>query len=438
LSIVKTDAQAALRSGSRSVGQKRFESKFTVWLVGGEVALSALLLIAAGLLFRTLWGLEHARLGFDDTGVTSFIAMPADASGFGNMSVAQSGSASASVATTVYRPLLEGLRHTPGFQDAALVTAPPFSGLDLQTSFRVAGWPRKAQQSLSTRLAALSERYQELMGTPVVLGRSITEQDVANAPFVAVINEAFAKKYFSGETALGEQIDLGGRATGMIKPYTVIGIMADQIDTSSAQPPSPLLMLSYQQIPPTSLFYPALLKTSVHFMVKTRGSVPVASVAHNIFRRTAPDLALDHFQTMQELVDQSNNSSRLGLYLIGAFAGLAILMVVAGLYGVLSQVVSQRYREFGLRMALGATRSSIARLVLLRGSLIVAAGLAIGLALSVSLGRIIRTFLFGVTPLDPATYAVATIALFIVCAGAAFIPAWRAASFEPVKALRDE
>jgi predicted permease len=436
--IAKSDAQAALRTSSRSVSTNAITSGVSAWLVGGEVALSALLLIAAGLLFRTLWGLEHTRLGFEASGVTSFVAMPADASGFGSAGVSEKADPTATVATTVYLPLLDRLRHTPGFQDVALVTAPPFSGFDIQTSFSVVGWPRKSQQGLSTRLTAVSGRYQELMGTAMIRGRGITELDVANAPFVAVINEALARKYFAGKDPLGQQLNLGGQETGMIRSYTIVGVMGDQIDTSTSQPPGPVLMLPYQQIPAASLFYQPLLKTAMHFVVKARANAPVAASAHAVFHRMAPDLAVDNFLTMRELVDQSNNNSRLGLYLIGAFAGLAVLMVIIGLYGVLSQVVSQRCREFGLRMALGATREHVARMVILRGSAIVAAGLVVGLALALSFGGLIKAFLFGVKPLDTATYVCSIAALFLIGAAAALIPAWRAASLEPVKALREE
>ncbi len=247
--IARADPQSALRTGSRSVNTKGFRSRVSSWLVGAEVALSALLLIAAGLLFRTLWDLEHTRLGFDVTGVTSFTAMPADASGFGNAGVTEGGSVSASVATTVYSPLLEKLRHAPGFQDAALVTAPPFSGFDLQSSFRVVGWPRSSQQGLSARLTAVSGRYQDVMRTPVVRGRSLTEQDAANAPVVAVVNQTLARTYVAGKEAVGQQLDLGGRATGMMRPYTIVGVMGDQVDSGTSQPPKPLILLPYQQIP---------------------------------------------------------------------------------------------------------------------------------------------------------------------------------------------
>jgi putative ABC transport system permease protein len=438
LFVARTDPQPVLQAASRSLGTKSVGARVGGWLVAGEVALSALLLIATGLLFRTLWSLEHTRLGFDTAMVTSFTAMPADASGFGNMTMSAADSTPVSVATMIYRPLLEEIRPAPGFQDAALDTAPPFSGMDLQTSFRVVGWPSESERGLEARMTTLSGGYERLMGTPVVRGRMITEQDTANAPFVAVINETLARKYFAGQEALGQDLDLGGKNTGMLKPYNIVGIIGDQIDTSTSQPPQPLIMLPYQQIPATSLFYPALLKTVVHFVVKTRGNVAVAPAARAVFRRMAPDLALDNFQTMQEAVDQSNFGTRLGLYLIAAFAGLAVLMVIAGLYGVLAQVVSHRRREFGVRMALGATRQNIVGMVLRQGSAIVAMGLGAGIVLALSTGRLVESFLYGVKPMDGSTYVFVVIVLLVVGILAALVPAWGAASFEPVKALRDE
>jgi len=438
LFVARTDPQSVLQAASRSLGTRSVRVRVGGWLVAGEVALSAVLLVATGLLFRTLWSLEHTRLGFNTALVTSFTAMPADASGFGNMTMSASAGAPVSVATTIYRPLLEELRNAPGFQDAALDTAPPLSGMDLQTSFRVVGWADESERGLEARMTTLSGGYERLMGTPVVRGRMITEQDTANAPFVAAINETLARKYFAGKEALGQELDLGGKNTGMLKPYKIVGIIGDQIDTSVSQPPRPLLMLPYQQIPATSLFYPALLKTVVHFVVKTRGQVAVAPAARAVFRRIAPDLALDNFQTMQEAVDQSNSGTRIGLYLIAAFAGLAVLMVIAGLYGVLAQVVSHRRREFGVRMALGATRQSIVGMVLRQGSAIVAMGLAGGLVLALSMGRLVKSFLYGVKPLDGRTYMFAAIALLVVGIVAALVPAWGASLLEPVKALRDE
>jgi putative ABC transport system permease protein len=276
------------------------------------------------------------------------------------------------------------------------------------------------------------------MQTPVIRGRMISEDDTESYPYVIAINEALAQKYFSGKDPLGQQLDLGGKDTGMIKPYTIVGVIGDQVDTNAAVPPQPVLMIPYQQVPTTSLFYQALLRTIVNFVVKTRGDIAIAPEMRSVFHKVAPDYALDNFQTMREAVDQSNFSSRMGLYLTGAFAGMAVLMVIAGLYGVLAQLVSYRRREFGIRLALGATPAGILRMVLRQGLVFVGAGLAIGILIAVFAGDLVQSFLYQVKPEDAWTYCGVALLLLIVGSVAALVPARRAASVEPMAALRDE
>jgi putative ABC transport system permease protein len=436
--VARTDPQPALQSASRSVGARSVRGKLSGWLVAGEVALSTLLLISTGLLFRTLWNLEHARLGIDVTRVTSFSAMPADATGFGNMSVTEESQAQPSIASQVYQPLIQRLKATPGFQDAAITTAPPFSGVSLGSSFKILGRPEESQNDNQTSMTAVSGGYAHVMSTPVIRGRMISEDDTPSTAYVAVANETFMHKYFPHEDPLSKQVDLGGKDTGMIKPYTIVGILGDQVDQSPSTPPKPLLMLSYQQVPTTSLFYPALLKTVVFFVVKTQGDIAVAPQARAVFKQEAPDFAVDNFLTMRESLAQSNFNDRLGLYLIATFAGLAILMVVAGLYGVLAQLVSYRRREIGVRLALGATRQSILTMILRQGSVMVVAGLLAGLFLAAVSGKLVKGFLFGVQPLDAWTYVGVVAALMLVGALASFLPARRASHVEPIQALRDE
>jgi putative ABC transport system permease protein len=439
LFVARTDPQPALQSASRGLGSRSVGGRVSGWLVAGEVALSALLLISTGLLFRTLWNLQHANLGFDVSNRAYFTAMPADATGFGNMGVGQGNEPeAASISTAVYQPLLERMRHAPGIEDAALVTAPPFSGVDMGSSFDVLGRPKIPGQTPQGRVTAISGDYTRLMGTPVIRGRMISEGDTESAPFVVAVNESLAKKYFPSEDPIGKQIDLGGKDTGMVKPYTIAGVLADQVDHGAAKAVQPLVMLPYRQIPTTSLFYPALLKTVVFFVVKTRGNIEVAPTMHAVFSQAAPNYALDNFQTLREAQDQNNFSSRLGLYLIGAFAALAVIMVVAGLYGVLAQIVSYRRREIGIRLALGATRNNILTMVLRQGTILVLSGLVVGVLISVFGGKLVSGFLFGVRALDAWTYASVALALILVGGLAALIPARRAAAVEPIEALRDE
>ena len=439
LLVARANPQAALQQASRGVGSKSFGRGLSGALVVGEVAMSTLLLVGTGLLFRTLWNLEQSHLGFETTHVTRFSAMPADAVGFSQMAVSQDlAHAPASAATLIYQPILDQMRTAPGVEDAALVTAPPLGGMNINSSFEIVGRPKSKADNYNARVTAVSGDYARTMGTPIVQGRMIEDNDVDGSPFIAVINEALAKKYFAGENPLGKQVNLGGKDTGMLKPYTIVGVMGDQIDSSVGGAVQPLILLSQKQIPTTSLFYQALLRAMVNFVVKTRGNVPVAAEMRSIFREYAPHYALDDFETMQEAVEKNTFNQRLGLYLVGSFAGLAIAMVIAGLYGVLSQIVSYRRREIGVRMALGASRGSVAQLILRQGSVLVGAGLVAGLVLSFVTGGVVKSFLYGVKPLDGWTYVGAALTLAIIGMVAALLPARRAASIEPMQALREE
>ena len=432
--VSRSDPQRVLQGASRGVGVRR---RFSGIVVAAEVGLSALLLVATGLLFHTLWNLQHVHLGFDVTRVTTFTSMPADAAGFANMQVSSDAShAPTSVATLVYQPALERMRNLPGVEDAALVTAPPLSGIDMHTSFDILG--ETEDSSRGARVTAVSGDYARVMRTPVIRGRMISDDDTENSPCVAAINETLARKYFEDKDPLGRQLDLGGKRTGMVKPYTIVGILADQVDISTSQPPLPFLMIPYRQVPSTSLYYQILVKTIVNFVVKTRSDVAVAPAMRSVFHDLAPDYALDNFQTMEHAVDQSNFSSRIGLYLTGAFAGMAVIMVIAGLYGVLAQLVSYRRREFGIRLALGATPTGILAMVLRQGLVFVALGLATGIGASVFAGDLVKSFLFQVKPVDAWTYAAVVLLLPFVGSAAAFIPARRAATVDPMAALREE
>jgi predicted permease len=439
LLVARVNPQAALQAASRGLGARSVSGKLSGWLVAGEVALSTLLLVGTGLLFHTLWNLEQSQLGFDVARLTTFTAMPADAAGFSGMAVSEdTGNAPASVATLTYQPLLERMRHVPGVESAALATSPPLSGMNISTSFDVAGQAKDPDNKPEARISAVSGDYARTLGTPVVRGRMIGDGDVSTTPFVVVINETLAKKYFAGKDPLGKQLDLGGKDTGMIKPYTIVGVLGDQVDRTVGGAAQPLILLPEQQVPTTSLFYQALLKTVVSFVVKTRGNIPVAAEMRSVFHQNAPEFALDDFKTMREVVEQNTFSQRLGLYLVGSFAGLAVAMVFAGLYGVLSQLVSYRRREIGVRMALGATRQNVAQLILRQGSILVGAGLGIGLVLALATGRLVKSFLYQVQPVDVWTYVAAALALSVIGMTAAFLPARKAALIEPMQALRED
>jgi predicted permease len=438
LLAARVHPQAALQAGSRGVGSRSVGGKLSGGLVATEVALSTLLLVGTGLLFHTLWNLERSRLGFETANVMTFMATPADSTGFAGMAVSEdTANAPASVATLVYQPILDRIRKVPGVENAALATAPPLSGMDMGSSFDIVGQAKDPANPRQARVSAVSGDYARTLGTPVVRGRMIGDDDVANAPFVAVINEVLAQKYFGGKDPLGQQLDLD-KGTGMLKPYTIVGVLGDQVDKSVGGDIQPFIMLPQEQIPTTSLFYQALLRAMVNFVVKTRGNIPIATEMGSVFHQYAPSLALDNFHTMQQAVDQSTFSQRLGLYLVASFAGLAVSMVIAGLYGVLSQLVGYRRREIGVRMALGATRQSVAQMVLRQGSILIGIGLVAGIVLAVFAGRLVESFLYQVRPLDVWTYFAVLLVLPAIGLIAALLPARRAASIQPMQALRED
>ena len=439
LLAARSDPQAGLQAGTRSIGTRSVRRRMSGWLVTGEVALSTVLLIGAGLLFRTLSNLEHSQLGFGVSQVTTFSAMSADSAGFSSMAVSENTkNVPVSIATLAYAPVLQRIRNMPGVESASLITAPPLSDSDLHSSFEIVGRVKDQANTPNARVTAVSDEYAQTMRTPVLRGRMIDAGDSASAPPVVVINEELAKTYFPNAEPLQQQIDLGGKETGMPKPFTIVGVLSDQVDSSVGGTPDPMIFLSYQQVPTNSLFYQALVSTMVNFVVKTRADLPVASTMRSVFHETAPNLALDNFKTMQELVDENIFNQRLGLYLTGAFAGLAILMVMAGLYGVLAQLVSYRRHEIGIRMALGATRQKVAGMILWQGAILIGLGLASGIALALAVGRLLRSFLYHVRPTDLLTYTGVAIGLLVIGSVASLLPAHKAASIEPMQALRED
>lgn len=224
----------------------------------------------------------------------------------------------------------------------------------------------------------------------------------------------------------------------MLQPYTIVGVTADSIQIRITQPVEPEIDLPYPQIPVKSIYYQILVAPETNFLVRTHGAVEITSAIRNAFHESASDFALDDFKTMQAAHEQADFNQRLGLYLVASFAGIAVAMVLAGLYGVLSQLVGQRRREIAIRMALGADRKSVLGLILRRGFILIGIGMVIGLAASVGTERWVKSFLYGVSPVDVITYIAVLLVLVLIGTLAALIPARRAASIEPTQALRGE
>lgn len=443
LFAMKAEPQSVLRGAGRGVSPRAARSRMARFLVATEVAIAAVLLVACSLLFRTLYNLEHKWLGFDVENVTTFYATPPTSAGYfsGALAGAQPHALPPPVATTIYAPILTQLRQLPGVEEAALASALPFSGIDMRSSFELNGHKNITQQEKDFHHAAMrvmSGGYMQAMRSPMLQGRAISDSDTEDQPYIAVVNDAFARQFLRGSDPIGQQIGFGGPETGMQKRYTIVGVTTDAAQRKVSEPAAPELDLSYRQIPRDSFYYTLLVSSATNYVLRTRTNEDLAPAIHRVLQRIAPGFAIDDLQTMQRAVDQSNFNQRLGLYLIAAFAALAIAMVIVGLYGVLSQFVSQRRQEIGVRMALGATSESILALILRQGSTLIAVGLGAGIVAALGASQLIASFLFGVRPMDTLSYAAAALALFTVGLAAALIPARRAAATDPMDALRAE
>ncbi|HEY6249122.1 MAG TPA: ABC transporter permease [Candidatus Angelobacter sp.] len=439
-----SDPQAVLQEGSRGASTSRGRSRLSGTMVAFEVAISVILLVSGGLMFRTLYNLQHIHLGFEEENVTSFLALPGSGGGFFAMKKPESLRQEDSMALRLYAPMQEKLRHLPGVVDAAFASVIPFEHIVMNSSFDVVGRPRiKAEADKpDALLRVVSGSYARVIGTTILRGRAISDQDTAGSPYVVVINETLAKRYFAGQDPMGQQLDFAGddpkdrEESGMLQPYTIVGVVGDSVQHEIAQPVAPEVDLPYAQIPVKGFLYQILVMPMTTFVVKTRGPVEIAAAIRRAFHESAPDFAVDNFLTMQTAHENADSRQRLGLYLVISFAGIATVMVLAGLYGVLSQLVGQRRREIGIRMALGADRYSIVGLILRRGFILIVVGLVAGLAAAAAVEQWVKSFLYGVSPVDVATYAGVVIVLVLVGALAALVPARRAASIEPTQALR--
>lgn len=436
--VSRANPQTVLQAASRGVGSRSVHGRLTAILVAAEIALSTLLLIGTGLLAHTLWNLEHVELGFSTTRLTAFNVTPASSEGFtGAMApVSSNAAAASSVAVLKYKPILDRLRQAPGIEDAAYTSMLPLTNNQIASSFNVVEHPLPESDFPQALFVAVGGNYARLMSTPVLRGRMIDGEDKANSTPVVVINQALAQRFFPKSNPIGQHLSLGGKETGIVVPPVIIGVLADQRTAGVTIPAKPTIYIPAVQVPPQSLFYGILVNMQMNFLVKTRGQIEVASEVRDIFHQMAPSYALDNFETLQSVVNQTVYSQKLGFLLTASFAGLAVLMVIVGLYGVLAQYVGFRRREIGIRLALGASRSQVLRMIFAQGFLLAACGLGCGVVISLLAGRLVSSFLYGIHAFDPLTYVGVLGLLFAVSIAAAVWPARQAALVDPMTTLR--
>jgi len=416
------DPADALRAGGRTVSAGRARQRFRIALVVGEVALSVVLLIGAGLTLHSLVRLTSVDHGFDADGQLTFSAV-----------LSPRRYADASSMTAAADRILDRLDAIPGVTDAGGTTALPLSGQNIENGFTVEGYaPRSADDDPVAGMRGIAGDYFAALGARVTAGRAFTAGDRAGSQPVAIVNEGFVRRYLAGRNPIGARL----RENGLREWRTVVGVIADLKHAGPAAEARPEVSMPYAQLEPSFM---TTWSRGLYFVVK--GQVTGTALVPQVRRELAtidPDMSLNEVQLMSALASEAVSEPRFRTILLGTFAALAISLASIGVFGVLAYFVAQRSREIGIRVALGATSGDILRMIVGRGLAIAGVGLAIGLAAAVPLSRAIQSILFEVTPLDPLTILMVVAGLTVVAALASYLPARRALRIEPMTALNLE
>lgn len=431
------DPQEVLREGSRTAGTGRKQLYLRNALIVGELALSLMLLVSAGLLLRTLYALRRVNLGFNTTHLVIGQFFPPNSSL--NFSVHEKDSG-ADIRETIYKPLLERVRQLPGVQSAALMSMSPLSpNSHYRDSFAVIGDPLANKAHRSVQLHAVTPETYSTLQIRLLQGRLFGAQDHLGSPAVVVVNQAFAQTYL-GTQPIGKRLnlDLGSSEKSVLKDATVIGVVENTPQDAVGTPSAPEVDIDLDQIPPGDDFDP-IFSMGMQLVVRTEQApkLLVATISRTLAQSNAGFL-INSVQTEQEKIDGLMGSQVFAARLLWMFAIAAVLIAAAGLYGLLSYNVSQRTRDIGVQIALGAQREDILRLILRQAFHLLVAGISLGVVCAYFAVRLVRSFLYGVDPHDMLTILAVSILLVAVGLLASYIPARRAAQIEPMEALRSK
>lgn len=403
---------------ARTIGD-RYGERLRTLLVAAQVSMTLVLLIGAGLLIHSFMRLTAVSPGFESSGRDGVLQTV-------KVRLPEHLYDEPERIHAFARGVLERVQSLPGVTSASLINSVPFGMMFIQTDFDVEGQPKP---NLFAGTPKIDPGYFRTMGIPLLAGRDFTRSDTADAPKVAIVSERVARECFPGGAgeALGRRVRLNDPGEWL----TVVGVVADIHQRGLDQQLQPMIYVPFQQDRSGFIRFVAFV---------ARSSAP-ASVAEGIraeIRRAAPDLPIESARTMDEALAASVAPPRFRMLLLALFAMTATLIATCGIYGLMAYAVTQRRREIGVRMALGADRRHILRLVLTRALRIVAAGVLVGLAGAAGVTRVLQTFLFGVTPTDPIAFATVTLLLMGIGLMAAWLPARRASRIDPSVALRAE
>jgi predicted permease len=416
-SALRVPPGLALKSAAARSSASRSSFRTGRIILALQTALCVVLLVAAGLLLRTLRNLENANLGMRVSGLLVFGVSPPQTL-HTDRKVIQ-----------FFRTLTDRFRALPGVESVTLMqNRIGFGWANNTDAFLDGVLPRPSGDENLMRWNAVGPDYFHALGIPLLLGRDLTDADTSAASKVVVVNQTFGQRFLTGRDPLGHRLamDGGARAT----QYTIVGVAADSKYRSVDENSHPMAYFPYTQIPGVA---------TMHFELRARNN-PLALLpeVRRVVRDFGPDLPLLQPMTQQEQFQESFSEQRLFARLSGFFGLLAALLVATGLYGALAYRVSRRTAEIGVRMALGARRRQVVWMVLRESLVVTLAGVLVGLPLAVGGARLLRSTLFGLQPGDPISFAAALAGLLFVTLVASFIPARRAVKVDPMVALRCE
>jgi predicted permease len=410
---------ATLREGDRGAAGERL-TRTRRLLVTAEVALALVLLVGAGLLVRSFTALQNVAPGFHTERVLSFRVSTPTARYPETDHVRQ-----------FHAELIERLNALPGVESAATVTTLLLSRLPNMSPVTLEGMPPPSDDELVTAVTNdfAHPAFFEAMGMPLVGGRGFEAADVSGGPQVAIVNEAFVRRFMPGEDPIGRRFTRSDPQNPDAVWQTIVGVVADARRSGLAEPVRPGAFRPTTQVQPRSM----------EVLVRTAGPpLALAGPVRGVLRELDPDMALAQLGTVDAALAEAIAARRFVTLLLGGFALLALTLAAIGIYGVLAYLVGRRTRELGIRMALGANRGTVLGLVFRQSMLHVLPGVALGAFGALALTRLLQSQLYGVAPTDPVTFLAVTALLVAIALFATWIPARRAVRVDPVQALRQE
>jgi len=416
LEATRFDLHGSLKEGGKNVGGTSGSHRVRSLFVVTQVALAMVLLVGAGLFIRSLRRLESVDPGFNANNLlTMRVTLP-----FAKYEEEPK-------RIEFFKKALEQMRAIPGVEAAGAINSAPFTGLYPGTNVEVDGQKLPPGQELKTGVCVTDADYFATMQIPLKQGRMYTEQEATEMRHVVLVNEEFVRQNLGGLNPLGKRLTIYMKQENV--PTEIIGVVANHKHLGLDLPIEPMVYWPHSE----------LVYTGMTLMLRTRGDAnAIAPAARNVIRSLDPQQPIGEVATMESLLSTSVARSRFSASLLTVFSFVALVMAAVGIYGVMSYSVLQRTHEIGVRMALGAGRFDVLKLVVKKGIVLGVIGVAAGLAASFALTRLISSLLFEVTATDTATFTAVSVGLFVVTLIACYVPARRATRVDPLKALRYE